>query len=211
MSDAPLHLIETLRFEPGSGFRNLDLHRKRMARSAAALGLSFSATAFDAALAQVPEGQGPRRVRLELAPGGEIALVHAPYAPLSDGTVWRVALASTALSSSDPLLRHKTTRRRLYDAARAEYPAGAVDEVLLLNERAEVCEGTITSVFLPSRGDRFVTPALSCGLLAGVLRETLLAEGKAQEGVFGPADLEGRDFFVGNSLRGLIPARLVSA
>ena len=37
-----------------------------------------------------------------------------------------------------------------YDAARAALPAG-VDEVVFLNERGEVCEGTITNVFARSR------------------------------------------------------------
>ena len=33
-------------------------------------------------------------------------------------------------------------------AARAEFPREQADEVILLNERGEVCEGTITNVFV---------------------------------------------------------------
>ena len=50
-----------------------------------------------------------------------------------------------------------------------------------------------------------VTPPLARGLLPGVLRETLIAEGKAIEGELTVADLAG-GFFIGNALRGLIPA-----
>ena len=84
-------------------------------------------------------------------------------------------------------------------------PAG-IDEVLFLNERGEVCDGTITSVFV-ARGGALVTPPLRCGLLPGVLREEMLAEGLCREAVLGREDL-AEGLMVGNSLRGLIPARL---
>jgi 4-amino-4-deoxychorismate lyase len=84
------------------------------------------------------------------------------------------------------------------------------DEVILLNERGEVCEGTITNIFLDTGDDGLVTAALISGLLPGVLRGELLDTGRAREAVLGPADLaDAKALFVGNSLRGLIPARLV--
>lgn len=204
-------LIETLRFEPQAGFRNLERHRARMAASALALGLPFEADRFEDLLNIVPDEDGPRRVRIELYPTGRLTLTHAAFAPVPDGTVWSVRIAEgTRLSSSDPLLRHKTSRRSHYEAARAEYPLPAADEVLLLNERGEVCEGTITTLFLPDGQGGLLTPALDCGLLAGIERECLLDGGKAREAILTPADLAARDFFVGNSLRGLIAARLAS-
>lgn len=208
MKAAPLSLIETLRFEPGQGFLRLDLHRNRMAQSAKALALPFSTATFEKALSGVSEDEGARRVRLELLADGTISLTHAPFQPLAEGTVWRVAIAQTRLSSGDPLLRHKTSRRDHYTAARAEFPAEQVDEVLLLNERGQVCEGTITSLFLPGKEGTFLTPALSCGMLAGILRQSLISDGKAREAVVKPDALEGRTFYLGNSLRGLIAARL---
>ncbi len=119
-------------------------------------------------------------------------------------------IAQTRLSSGDPLLRHKTTRRDAYQNARSEFPVSDADEVILLNERGEVCEGTITSLFVdPGEGRPLLTPLLSCGLLAGVLRAELIDQGRAREAVLAPADLtRANAIFVGNSLRGLIPARL---
>lgn len=204
-----LSLIETLRFEPGVGFRNLDRHRARMAGSAQALGLSFRAADFEEVLNAVPEDEGLRRVRIELHPTGRLTLTHAAFAPVSEGTVWSARIAAeTHLSSADTLLRHKTSQRGLYEAARAEFALAEADEVLLLNERGEICEGTITSLFLPDGKGGFLTPALACGLLAGVERQSLIDVGMAREAVLTPADLAGRDLFLGNSLRGLIPARL---
>lgn len=68
--------------------------------------------------------------------------------PLEPQAVWRIAVARTRLKHDDPLLRHKTTRRQVYIAAREEYSTAEVDEVILLNDLDEVCEGTITSIFL---------------------------------------------------------------
>ena len=42
--------------------------------------------------------------------------------------------------------------------------------MILLNQRGEVCEGTITNIFVDIGEPVLVTPALTCGLLPGVLR-----------------------------------------
>ncbi|TIM98150.1 MAG: hypothetical protein E5Y38_20380, partial [Mesorhizobium sp.] len=102
-----------------------------------------------------------------------------------------------------------TSRRETYQQARAEYLATRADEVLLANERGELCEGTITNLFADFGGGVLVTPRLDCGLLPGVLRGELLDEGRAAEAIYTFDDLKSAQaIFVGNSLRGLIPAQL---
>jgi 4-amino-4-deoxychorismate lyase len=76
-----------------------------------------------------------------------------------------------------------------------------LDEVIFLNERGEVCEGAITNLFF-DRGQGMRTPPLSCGLLPGVLR----AELGCKEEVLLAEDLPKVRLWVGNALRGLIPA-----
>lgn len=214
-----LSLIETLRWEPQAGFVRLERHLARLARSAAALGLPGAEGARTALTEAVDAAFGPAatpsatqptplRIRLELFGNGRIEVKTAPFVPLAAGTVWTVRVAATTLRSDDPLLRHKTSRRAAYEAARAEFPAGATDEVVLLNERGEVCEGTITSVFLDDGSGILRTPPLACGLLAGVLREELFESGRARETVFDLDEMKRHRLFVGNSLRGLIEARL---
>jgi para-aminobenzoate synthetase/4-amino-4-deoxychorismate lyase len=51
-----------------------------------------------------------------------------------------------------------------------------------------------------------LTPALDAGLLGGILRNELIAEGRAREAELRADDLK-HGFFIGNSLRGLLPAR----
>lgn len=202
MTDAPPLLIETLLWD-GAGYPRLAAHLARLAGSAAALGYRCDLSAVRAAL---PAPQGAARVRLVLAPDGAVQGTMAALPPAAP--VWRVALAGARLHSADPWLRHKTTQRTLYDATRAALPAG-VDEMLFQNERGEICEGTITNLFF-DRGQGLCTPPLACGLLPGVLRAGLLAQGCREE-VLAADDLGRVRLWVGNALRGLIAAELVRA
>ena len=81
-----------------------------------------------------------------------------------------------------------------------------MDEVVFVNQSGFVSEGTITNVFV-QKGDILLTPALSNGVLPGILRAELLNDGRAQEAQLRWANvLAAEDVFVGNSLRGLIRA-----
>ncbi len=208
---AGLQLIETLRWEPDEGFLRLERHLARLRDSAHALGFRCDGAAVRAALATVIDGaEAARRVRLTLARDGEAQATAQGFSLQPSDTVWRVGIARTRLRSGDALLPHKTTRREAYDRARGEFSPAEADEVLLLNERGELCEGTITSLFVDAGdGGPLLTPALSCGLLAGVLRAELLETGKAVERVLSLEDLRAAaGLWVGNSLRGLIRAGL---
>lgn len=196
-----VRLIETLLWD-GARFPRLDLHLARLATGAAALGFGYDRGAVLAALAAAV-GEVPLRVRLTLGGTGEGGTgdIEVTVGPLPAAKAeWRVGLAAARLSSDDPWLRVKSTRRAVYDAARAALPAG-LDEVVFLNERGEVCDGTITTVFF-DRGQGMRTPPLSSGLLPGVLR----AELGVPEEVLMSRDLPHLRLWVGNALRGLIPA-----
>lgn len=197
-------LIETIGWRPDAGYARIEAHLARLRRTAAWIGARFDAQAVARAL-EVARGDAALRVRLTLARDGR---AEAAATPLAAGPeVWRVRVAQARLDPEDPWLRVKTTERALYDAARAALPEG-VDEMLFLNARGEVCEGAITSVFLQV-GGALLTPPLGCGLLSGVLRGELLRRGAAREAVLWPRDLARGALYVGNSVRGLRPARLV--
>lgn len=207
MSD--FSLIETLRWEPEAGFIRLRLHLARLERSARRIGFPVPRAAAEALEEAVRDAAAPLRVRLTFDANGRIEVTSAPFVPLAPDTIWRVKLATRRLDSSDRLLRIKTTRREVYETARAEYAAADADEVLMLNEKDEVCEGTITSVFLDDGSGILRTPPISCGLLAGVLRTELICQRKARVGRIGLADVAAGKLYMGNSLRGLISAMLL--
>lgn len=197
-----------MRWAPGSGLIRERLHLERLARSAAALGMAHDPLRIRRCLEEIVPSDNNLRIRLTLEPGGECRLQQSTHEPLAEGTVWRLAIARTRIDPDDPLIRHKTTRREIYQRARNEYQTDEVDEVILLNTRGEVCEGTITNIFLRGSLGILSTPPVSSGLLPGVLRAELLAEGTAREAVVTRDDLKNATLYVGNSLRGLIPAKL---
>jgi 4-amino-4-deoxychorismate lyase len=204
-TDADFRLIETFGFHPGEGFRRLDRHLARMQRSARAFDIPFDQDAARAVLEPV-EGDAALRCRLTLDASGGFDLITAPLG--ASPATWVVDLATQRLSSRDVWLAHKTTRRALYDRSRANLPEG-VDELLFLNERDELCEGTITNLFVTLATGDCVTPPLGAGVLPGILRETLLETGQVTEKTVTPDDLKSaRSISVGNSLRGQIKARL---
>ncbi|MCV2880243.1 aminotransferase class IV family protein [Sedimentimonas flavescens] len=202
---AGTRLIETFGWWPGEGARRWPLHRARMVRSAASLGFPCDLAELERAVAGIGPSEAPLRCRLTLDADGQVECTTARFDPAPG--IWQVALAPERVSSADPWLGVKTTQRTLYDRARAALPPG-IDELLFCNERGELCEGTITSIFVIDQNGRKLTPALSCGLLPGVLREQMLMDGW-EEAVLTLEDLRrAKEVFVGNSFRGLIGARL---
>jgi 4-amino-4-deoxychorismate lyase len=190
-------LIETLRWE-GAEFQRLGLHLDRLAASARRLGFVCDPDRATAALRAAAPLHQAARMRLTLDAAGQAEATAAALPAVRE--VWRLGLAGARLRSDDPWLSVKSTRRAGYDAARAALPEG-LEEVIFLNERGEVCDGTITSVFFDA-GQGMRTPPLRCGLLPGVLR----AELRVPEEVLRAEDLGRVQLWVGNSLRGLMPA-----
>ena len=203
-------LIETMRWQPETGFLRFERHLARLYASAAELSFRCDPDTVGAALTNAVGRSGTAlRVRLVLSRQGDATASAQPYEPLAAGTVWTLRLARTRLDSTDALLRHKTSRRETYVKARAEYLATQADEVLLANECGEACEGTITNIFADFGDGVLLTPRLDCGLLPGVLRAEMIDSGKAREAVLSVEDVRrAKTLFVGNSLRGLIRAGL---
>lgn len=204
-------LIETLRWS--GSFVRLSLHLERLATSAAALGFRFDG---ECALEQLAKAEASfpvgeeRRVRCELRRDGALEITTAPMPPAADGAL-RIAVASQRVDAGDPFLRHKTTRRTIYERALAEAAADACDDALLLNRQGFITETSRSNIFIECDGV-LLTPPLEHGLLPGVLRRELIETGAAREALLRLDDLRqaGR-WFVGNSLRGLQIARLAGS
>jgi len=205
-------LIETLLWTRDGGFDLLAEHLARLAASSAALGFPFDEAAVRAALAGAVAASPDARLRVRLVSNRDATLETGatPIDPVPGGALWRVSIARARFASADPLLRHKTTRRDLFEGELAEAAAReGADEVLFLNERGEVCEGARCNVFL-ARGGVLLTPPLSCGLLPGTLRARLIASGRAREEILRLENFSApAEFYLGNSVRGLVRAALI--
>ena len=202
-------LIETLKWTRAGGFDYLEGHIIRLMRAADDLGYALHPVTVMATLDEAVAGcTNDMRVRLALSPGGELSVQTAKLTAMPP--LMRVRVHAGTVQSGDPKFAHKTSPMPLYDAARAAVKNSAeYDELVFINERGELTEGSFTNIFARINGQLF-TPPLACGLLPGVLRADLMATGKAQERVLKPADLTGKtELYVGNSVRGLMPAKLI--
>ncbi len=118
-----------------------------------------------------------------------------------------IGFASRPVSSGDPFLFHKTTHRAAYESRAAEHPD--LFDVLLMNEDGYVTEFTRGNVVAEFDGSEW-TPPRECGLLAGIFRGELLAEGRIQERLLTPAQVRGASrLWLINSVREWVEVRLV--
>jgi len=199
-------LLETLLWTPESGWAYLDDHIRRLVESADYFGFRADGERIRkrlaAAAAEFPAL--PRRVRLLVSRDGSVRIKAAPLTPLP--SPFRICLARRPVDSRNPFLFHKTTNRRTYRTALRECPG--YDDVLLWNERGEVTETTIASVFIELDGV-LITPPVLCGLLPGIYRNRMVAEGRARERTVRLDELARcRRIILANSVRGEWQAHL---
>jgi para-aminobenzoate synthetase/4-amino-4-deoxychorismate lyase len=201
-TDRSFDLIETMRFDPREGIFELERHLARMKRSAEAFGFAFdrhdARNELQAATFALREAG---MLRLLLSRSGAVAIeVRALPEPQEDPVT--VRLAPLPVEAEDFRLRHKTSDRRFYDQARSN-----AFETVFRDAHGFLTEGSFTSLFV-ERDGRLLTPPLARGLLPGILRETLIEQGRALEAELREDDLS-QGFYIGNAVRGLIAARLV--
>lgn len=207
-SSEPFELLETLLWRPrqgsrtGGGFFLLDRHLERLAASARYFDRPCDLGAVRARLDAAVDGRGERcRVRLRVGEDGAIE-VDVDAFPCAGRQRWTARLDDRPIDDRDVFLFHKTTRRRIYDAAAARFPE--VDEVLLWNARGELTESTRANLVLRF-GARRLTPPVDAGLLAGTYRAELLERGRLVEERLPIEALDAADeVFLVNSLRGWI-------
>ncbi len=151
-----------------------------------------------------------RKVRLLLNQQGNLQIedeLLPDYLTAPTGKLIRVRIATQRTDPQDPMLFHKTTLRPLYVEALKSATQAGFGEVLFLNLRGEVTEGAISNIFI-EKDDRWFTPPIECGLLAGVQRRHILeTQPNIEEKVLYLQDLrEAGAIYLSNAVRGLRPA-----
>ncbi|WP_454693284.1 aminotransferase class IV family protein [Achromobacter aegrifaciens] len=203
-------LIETILVDAERRVPLLARHLKRLETSCKALGYGWGGRAVEADIMITALGlstPGPHRLRLLVARDGSRNIQTAPLPPLP--ALQEAMLAPEALRSSEPLLRYKTTYRPWYTKTIEWLPSHPhIFDLLYLNERGELCEGSRSNVYLRLDGDWY-TPPVDSGCLPGVQRAELLETGNVEERVLTLADLHAADEIrLSNALRGWFPVVL---
>lgn len=203
-------LIETILWD-GRALVHVADHLARLQASSRYFDFAYDRADIEQRLHASTAGlQGPQRVRLTLARDGDIALTTQAVAP--EQTPWRVAVSLRPVDPADPFLYHKTSNRAWRDAELASaLRAQGADEILFLNTRGEVTEGSRSNLVAVIAGEWF-TPPVACGLLPGTFRQRLLANPRplVRERVLSLAEVASAErIFLCNAIRGLVPATLV--
>jgi branched-subunit amino acid aminotransferase/4-amino-4-deoxychorismate lyase len=211
LANQPLEfeLLEALLWTPTDGYFLLDQHTARLRDSADYCGFRFDRDAWLDRLEELRRSLPPvdHKVRVSLSRSGTLGVSAIPLSETSRLPIQRVALAQHPIDSSDVFLYHKTSRRAIYEAARAACPG--CDDVILWNEHGAITESCTANVVIDLEG-ALVTPPVGCGLLGGTFRGWLLAQGQIAEQVITIEMLRAaRRIYLINSVRKWLDARLI--
>jgi para-aminobenzoate synthetase/4-amino-4-deoxychorismate lyase len=203
----PFALLETLRWSPEGGWFLLHQHLKRLKSSANYFSYPVNISEIRSRLfgleKSFPKDEA-QRVRLTVRKNGEICVEYQGL--LIHQSAYRVNIAKKPINSSERFLYHKTTRREIYEKARAEI--ADCDDVLMWNEHHEITESSIANVVVEQDGNWY-TPPVKCGLLPGIYRAWLLDQKKVQEQIINLDNLfDYERIFLVNSVRGMWEIKL---
>jgi len=185
-------LFETMRSYGGSIFR-LDRHLSRLHDGAKTLGIAHKLTAFDLKTAcydilkannlaearirlTVTAGEGDMIPNPDTCKGVTVFIAAQKLIPPTLEIYRRgysAIMSSYCRNSRSPLSRLKSTSYLGNFLARQEARTAGINEVVLLNEKNSVAEGSSTNIFLVS-GEMLITPPIESGVLPGITREVVL-------------------------------------
>ena len=193
-------LLETILYTPEEGFALLERHLDRLDASASYFSFALDKTEARQRLQDArADLQGPSRVRLLLARDGSLVCEAVDLGPAREAPL-RAAFAAEPIDPNDRFLYHKTTRRTVYEQARASQPDA--DAVILWNPAGDVTESTEANIVALIAGEK-VTPPVECGLLGGTFRADLLARGEITERRITREELRSAErVWLVNSVRG---------
>jgi 4-amino-4-deoxychorismate lyase len=233
LNDRGLHygdgLFETIAVRSGS-CRFLDMHFQRLKQGCARLKIPVPderilqielrqlSQSFEHAVAKIvlTRGEGPRGYRLPdtCIPTRIVGIEQTtPQQYPEAGVAVRFC---TTLISRNPLFAGLKTLNRLEQVmARAECNDAGVAEGLMFNDRDEVICGTMTNVFLASKGILYTPSLKECGV-NGIMRQQVIAVAaskgiEVQEASLTKDDLNSADeIFLTNALIGLWPVTMLA-
>lgn len=207
-------LIETMRWSKAKGFFLLRLHLQRLKSSAAYFGFPFEQAKIMRELRKATrqlDSHCAHRVRFLLSASGAIKVACRRIKKTSRKYLPQVTFAKKKTDSRQVLLRHKTTRRRLYDAEYQKAKAAGFFDVIFENEKGEISEGAISNIFI-RKGKVYYTPPLGAGVLDGTFRRHFIEKKAAciRQIPLRRNDLFSADaVYLTNAVRGMVRVSLL--
>lgn len=218
--DVEFELIETLAYSSDIGYQLLDEHMRRLSESSNFFGFACNIEDILQSLNDLRSKLNLRtlyKIRIILSWNGKFEIdVSEIFNPrLENNELPIICFASKPSNSSNILFQHKTNSpsvRKFYDDE-YNFCKKSLDchEVIFVNELNQVTEGTRTNIFIEQE-DVWITPPISCGLLGGVMRNSILQDKNrtAVEKILYPADIvKANKIFLTNSVSGITAVKFI--
>lgn len=133
---------------------------------------------------------------------GGITLIPSDINPLSEDI--KVILSPSRIKATNRFQYFKTTERKLYDSELKKYSQEGYSEVIYLNEKDEIAEGSFTNIVI-RKGENLFTPPLEAGILNGVYRQYMLDKKLITPKTLFFSDIKSADeIYLINSVRKII-------
>jgi len=165
----PFELIETMLVEDGNIFL-FGTHLERLKKSAQYFLFIYNEKKIreiiEARLAEL-SSELKYKLRLTLNKWGKVNIKISSVAELPK--LIKVVVSNKRINTRNTFQYFKTTNRKLYDEEYEKYKSKGFFDVIFLNEKEEVAEGSITNIFI-KKNDIWLTPHSSSGILPGVYR-----------------------------------------
>lgn len=127
---------------------------------------------------------------------------------------WSVTTVALRRNLSSPLVSIKSANYLDNILAKQTARAKGTEEALMLNTDGFVAEGSMSNVFMASKG-RLITPDIHSGILPGITRSTIIELAKAagmivEERQVSPEELAAADeIFLTSSIMEVIPVKML--
>ncbi|MCQ2500262.1 MAG: aminotransferase class IV [Lachnospiraceae bacterium] len=134
---------------------------------------------------------------------------HNPYTEEVIEKGFILDYSSVLRNETSPLVYHKTMNYGDNILEKRATKQRGIDEVIFLNSKGAVTEGSTTNIFFVKEG-HILTPHHSCGLLPGVMRRFVMEQVQVEEKVIEPDDIAHmEECFVTNSLMGIMTVNTI--
>ena len=196
-------IFETMRYENGE-IKFLDDHLARMKSASDYFLFKFNEKKIRKQLVESIPGvdrQKPKKIKLSLTKWGKIKVDLSDISKSAKNI--SAIISQSRIDSADKFRYFKTTNRKLYDDEFALYNSKRFYEVLYLNEKDEIAEGSRTNIFL-RKNNTWFTPNLESGALPGIYRKYFIGNNsEVSEKTIKVDDLLSADeVLLTNALRG---------
>ncbi|RTK96065.1 MAG: chloroperoxidase, partial [Neisseriaceae bacterium] len=200
-------IVESMLFKDNN-IQNIDKHLNRLKNTADHLLFECNLEQINNRVLQYIKNEklsDTCKLRLELDYQHNLLIEHCAIAKAKQPI--RVGLLKHKIDTSHFMFKYKTTSpltRGLYTELHNKYTNDEVDEIIFVNQNNEITESRFFNIIIEYQG-RLITPPLSCGLLPGIFRQTMIDNDELVEEIITPNMLKSATrLYLCNYVRGLI-------